>query len=122
MGMLLGVLVLPANYSDDFGGKALLKRIPFALRWALFLFDGGYDKPPLIDWCEQVFGVVVEISRRIADKGFQVIPKRWIVERTFAWFNWSRRLSKDYEQRSDMSEGMIYLSMTRLMLNRLHPR
>ena len=122
MGMLLGVLVLPANYSDDFGGKALLKRIPFVLRWALFLFDGGYDKPPLIDWCQQVFGVVVEISRRIADKGFQVIPKRWIVERTFGWFNWSRRLSKDYEQRSDMSEGMIYLSMTRLMLKRLHPR
>lgn len=48
MGMLLGVLVLPANFSDDFGAKALLKSIPFALRWVLFLFDGGYDKPPLI--------------------------------------------------------------------------
>ena len=120
MGMLLGVLVLPANFSDDFGAKALLKHMPFVLRWALFLFDGGYDKPPLIHWCEQVFGVVVEISQRIADKGFQVIPKRWIVERTFGWFNWSRRLSKDYEQRPDMSEGMIYLAMTRLMLNRLH--
>ena len=122
MGMLLGVLVLPANFSDDFGAKALLKHMPFVLRWALFLFDGGYDKPPLIHWCEQVFGVVVEISQRIADKGFQVIPKRWIVERTFGWFNWSRRLSKDYEQRPDMSEGMIYLAMTRLMLNRLHQR
>lgn len=121
MGMLLGVLVLPANFSDDFGAKALLKKIPFVLRWALFLFDGGYDKPPLIHWCKQVFGVAVEISRRIADKGFQVIPKRWIVERTFGWFNWSRRLSKDYELRPDMSESMIYLSMTRLMLKRLHP-
>lgn len=120
--MVLGVLVLPANFSDDFGAKALLARIPFVLRWALFLFDGGYDKPPLIHWCEQVFGVLVEISHRIADEGFQVIPKRWIVERTFAWFNWSRRLSKDYEQRPEMSESMIYLSMTRLMLKRLHPR
>jgi len=120
--MVLAVLVLPANFSDDFGAKALLKRIPFVVRWVLFLFDGGYDKPPLIHWCEQVFGVIVEISRRIAGDGFQVIPKRWIVERTFAWFNCSRRLSKDYEQRPEVSEAMIYLSMTRLMLNRLHPR
>lgn len=122
MGMVLGILVLPANFSDEFGAKALLKRIPFVLRWALFLFDGGYDKPPLIHWCEQVFGVTVEISRRIAEKGFHVLPKRWIVERTFGWLNYSRRLSKDYEQRPDISEAMIYLSMTRLMLNRLHPR
>ena len=70
-----------------------------------------------------MFGVVVEISKRIADqKGFHVLPKRWIVERTFGWLNYSRRLSKDYEERPDMSEAMIYLSMTRLMLNRLHPR
>lgn len=121
--MLLGVLVLPANYSDDFGAKALLKRVPFVLRWTLFLFDGGYDKPPLIHWCERMFEVTVEISKRIADKkGFHVLPKRWIVERTFGWLNYSRRLSKDYEERPDMSEGMIYLSMTRLMLNRLHPK
>ena len=99
-----------------------MKRIPFATRWALFLFDGGYDKPPLIHWCEQVFGVCVEIARRITDKGFEVIPKRWIVERTFGWFNWSRRLSKDYEQDPETSEAMIYLAMIRLMLSRLHPR
>lgn len=121
--MLLGVLVLPANFSDDFGAKALLKSIIPSYRWALFIFDGGYNKASLINWCQQMFKVVVEISQRIADKkGFHVIPKRWIVERTFAWLNYSRRLSKDYEERTDMSEGMIYLSMTRLMLNRLHPR
>ena len=120
MGLLLGVLVLPANYSDDFGAKALLRRMPFVLRWALFLFDGGYDKPPLIHWCEQIFGVVVEISRRIADKGFQVLPKRWIVERTFAWLGYYRRLSKDYEASPQTSETMIYMAMTRLILRRLH--
>ena len=122
MGMLLGVVVLPANFSDDFGARHLLKSIPFVLRWALFLFDGGYDKPPLIHWCEQVFGVVVEISRRIADKGFQVLPKRWIVERTFAWLGQYRRLSKDYEVSPQTSEALIYMAMTRLMLKRLHPR
>lgn len=122
MGMILGIVILPANFSDDFGAKTLLKRLPFVTRWALFLFDGGYDKPPLIHWCEHVFGVCVEIARRIADTGFEVIPKRWIVERTFGWFNWSRRLSKDYEQCPEASEAMIYLAMIRLMLNRLHPR
>lgn len=121
MGMVLGIVILPANFSDDFGAKRLLKRMPFVCRWELFLFDGGYDKPPLIDWCQTLFGVVVEISRRLGS-GFQVIPKRWIVERTFGWLNWSRRLSKDYEELPDVSENMIYVAMIQLMLKRLHPK
>jgi len=120
MGMLLGVLVLPANFSDDFGAKRLLQRMPFVLRWALFLFDGAYDKPPFLSWCETLFGVTAAIARRLGE-GFQVIPKRWIVERTFGWFNWSRRLSKDYEELPSVSEGMVYIAMIRLMLRRLHP-
>jgi len=121
MGWLLGVLVLPANYSDDYGARQLLKRIPFVVRWQKILFDGGYDKPPLIHWCETLFGVVVEISRRLGS-GFQVQPKRWVVERTFAWLNHSRRLSKDYEALPKVSESMLYLAMIRLMLRRLHSR
>ncbi len=120
MGMILGVLVLPANFSDDYGAKRLLKRIRFVPRWKLFLFDGGYDRPPLIDWCERVFGVTVHIARRLGH-GFQVIPKRWIVERTFAWLGQYRRLSKDYEESPQRSEILIYMAMTRLMLKRLHP-
>ncbi|MEL6321952.1 MAG: transposase, partial [Cyanobacteria bacterium J06626_14] len=69
---------------------------------------------------EQVFGVQVEISRRLGN-GFQVIPKRWIVERTVGWLNFARRLSKDYEVRPDVSESMIYVAMIHLMLKRLHP-
>lgn len=121
MGMILGVLVLPANFSDDFGAKHLLRRMPFVLRWALFLFDGGYDKPPLIHWCEQLFGVKVEISQRVG-QGFNILPKRWIVERTFGWLNFARRLSKDYEELPQISESMIYVSMIQLMLKRLHPK
>lgn len=120
MGMLLGIMVLPANFSDDFGAKKLLQRIRFMLRWALFLFDGGYDKPPFIHWCETLFCVKVAIAQRLGE-GFQVIPKRWIVERTFGWFNWSRRLSKDYEELPESSETMIYIAMIHLMLKRLHP-
>jgi putative transposase len=120
MGLLLGILVLPANFSDDFGAKQLLRRIPFVVRWMSFLFDGGYDKPPFLNWCETLFGVTVSIARRLGE-GFQVIPKRWIVERTFGWFNWSRRLSKDYEELPLVSESMVYIAMIRLMLRRLHP-
>jgi transposase len=53
----------------------------------------------LIDWAEKMFGYTVEIVKRRDPKGFQVLSKRWIVERTSAWINWSRRLSKDYELR-----------------------
>ena len=120
MGMVLGVLVLPANFSDDYGAKALLRRMAFVTRWLLIIFDGGYDKPPLLDWCQKVFGGGVQISRRIAEKGFAVIPKPWIVERTFGWLNRSRRLSQDYEERSDVSEDMICVAMIPLMLRRLH--
>ena len=95
--------------------------MPFVPRWALFIFDGGYDKPPLLHWCETLFGVVVEITRRLADKGFQVLPKRWIVERTFGWLNRWRRLSKDYEELPEVSGNMIYIAMIHLMLRRLHP-
>jgi len=84
------------------------------------MFDGGYDKAPFIHWCQQVFGVVVEISQRIGT-GFQVQARRWIVERTFAWLSFSRRLSKDYEVAPQRSESLIYLAMIRLMLKRLHP-
>jgi transposase len=62
------------------------------------IFDSSYDKPPLIDWCQNLFGVAVQTSRRILEQGFAVIPKRWIVESTFGWLNRSRRLSKDYEE------------------------
>jgi putative transposase len=121
MGMIIGLVVLPANCADELGAKTLLRRLPLVLRWALFIFDAGYDKVPFIHWCETIFGVVVEIKRRLSD-GFQVLPKRWIVERTFAWLNTVRRLSKDYEERPNMSENMIYMAMIHLMLKRLHPK
>jgi transposase len=62
----------------------------------------------------------LEIVEKLGDQvGFKVLPKRWIVERTFAWLNRSRRLSKDYERLPQTSEAFIYVAMTRLMLKRL---
>lgn len=113
------VLVHPAHQQDRAGAKWLLCRMPLLMRLALFIFDSGYNSSALLNWCQQVFGVRTEVTNRGEQKGFHVLPKRWIVERTFGWLNRFRRLSKDFEQRPDMSEALIYLAMSHLMLRRL---
>jgi putative transposase len=117
----LRVCVHPANEPDSFGGRLLLQRLPLWQRLKAFLFDSGYLSPAFHHWCEKVFSVEVQITNRGEDKkkGFVVQPKRWVVERSFAWLNRFRRLSKDFEQRPQMSEAFIYLSMIQLMLRRL---
>ncbi len=84
MGMLLGVLVLPANFSDDYGAKALLRRIAFVTRWLLIIFDGGYDKPPLIDWCQNMFGVAVQISRVLLNTDLPSFPNAGLLKEPLA--------------------------------------
>jgi len=106
-GWLMRVLVHPANEPDNVAGKWVLKRLPLLQRLALFIFDNGYDSEALMNWCQQVFGVQTEITPRGLQAGFEVQPKRWIVERTLGWLNRFRRLSKDYEQRPVVSEGFI---------------
>lgn len=94
-------------------GKApRLKRL-----WA----DGGYAGQ-LVDWVREQLGCDLEIVRRSDDmRGFVVLPRRWIVERTFAWLGKCRRLSKDYEYQVESSEAMIRLAMIGLMARRLRP-
>jgi putative transposase len=80
--------------------------------------DAGYggDKFALAVWL--MIQARVEVMHRLS-KGFEVLPKRWVVERTFGWLNWFRRLSKDYERLPEMSEAAIYAAMTRMMVRRL---
>ena len=118
-GWLLRVLVHPANQQDKVAAKWLLRRLPLWDRLKLFLFDSGYASDALMNWCQQLFSVDTEVTTRGDQPGFVVQPKRWIVERTFAWLNRFRRLSKDYDQRPDVIEGFIYLAMSHLMLRRL---
>lgn len=80
--------------------------------------DQGYRGENFARVVEQICGARVEGIERIA-KTFEVLPKRWIVERTFGWLNRYRRLSKDYELHTESSEAMIYGSMIRLMTRRL---
>jgi putative transposase len=120
LGLLLLVIVHAANIQDRDGAKSLLERVKskFAglqLVWA----DGGYAGQ-LVGWVKQVCGMVLEIVRRNAEvKGFQLLPHRWIVERTFGWLGRYRRLSKDYEGRTDTSEALVYAAMTHVMVRRL---
>ncbi|GHO72248.1 hypothetical protein KSD_58070 [Ktedonobacter sp. SOSP1-85] len=81
--------------------------------------DGGY-RGQLLEWVILHFHFVLQPVLRSDDqKGFVVLPRRWVVERTFAWITQCRRLGKDYETLTESSEAMIYLAMTRLMIRRL---
>jgi len=120
LGLLLAVVVHAANIQDRDGAKLviveLMGRFPrLALLWA----DGGY-RGKLVTWVASVTGWVLEIVKRTDDqKGFVVLPKRWIVERTFGWFGRYRRLSKDYEEQPASSEALIRIVMIQIMLRRL---
>ncbi|QHC24624.1 IS5 family transposase [Streptomyces sp. GS7] len=124
MGLLLVVAVTSASVQDRAGGRTVLARLAqgfctVALVWA----DGGYansvDSRPL-SWARDALNIVVEIVKRTDDvKGFKVLPRRWVVERTFGWLVRNRRLARDYERLTATSEAMIKVAMIRLMLVRL---
>lgn len=119
LGLLLVVVVHAASLQDPAGAKLVLDRITGRFpRLRLIWADGIYASA--VGWVQEQCGWLLEIvARDPGQRGFRVLPKRWIVERTFGWFNRARRLSKDYEADPHMSEGMIYLASIRLMLRRL---
>lgn len=94
----------------------LRRRLP---RLAGVLADAGYNGP-IAGWVRRVLRVALTLVHKApGQRGFQVLPKRWIVERTFAWLGTHRRLSKDYEQNPASSEAFVLLAMTHLMARRL---
>ena len=122
LGLVLAVVVHAANIQDRDGARLVLaKLVGIFPRLKLIWADGGYAGL-LIEWTRQLGRWILEIVKRSDDlAGFAVMPKRWIVERTFAWFGRYRRLSKDYETLTESSESVIYLAMTHLMVRRLKP-
>lgn len=123
MGLLLSVLVTTGDVQDKPGGQQLLTQLQQHLhlpRLKLLWADAGYWGQPFADWVKNAFGWVWQVVKRNDDvKGFQVLPRRWVVERTFGWLNNYRRLSKDYEEWPTTSEALIYLAMSHIMLKRL---
>jgi putative transposase len=114
--------VLPANISDSAAAKPLIQTVVdehdrLAKLWADQTYQGE-----LVKWANEFENFELEIVRRPDEaKGFVLLPKRWIVERTFGWFGRYRRLSKDYEGTCESSEDMIYAAMINRMLHVLHP-
>ncbi len=119
-GLVLRVFVTAADLDEREGAKALLcDAVPLFPRLSKLWADGGYNGP-FEKWVKDQFDIDLEIIKRTDDlKGFKVVPRRWVVERTFGWFGRFKRLSKDYELLPERSESMIYLAMMQLMLRRL---
>lgn len=118
MGNLLSVVVHAANIHDTKSGKEPAKQAYLMYPTIeIFCGDAGYRKSFEEDMLRE-FGFTIDISERIKP-GFEILPKRWIVERTFAWMGNSRRLSKDYEILTNSAEAMVYISHLHTLLKRI---
>ncbi len=122
LGLVLAVLVHPADIQDRDGARGLLERVKDAFpRLQLIWADGAYSGV-LLDWVAKLRDLnplrLEIIKRKKGIKGFQLLPHRWKVERTFAWLGRHRRMSKDYEKLSQTGEALIHVIMIGLMLRR----
>ena len=120
-GRLLGVLVAGADWSEQRGARELLAQLlPRWPRLRKLWADQGYRG--LAEWLQREFGVELEIvSRAPKQRGFVALPRRWVVERSLAWYSWCRRLAREYEHLAASSMAMIYLAACHLLLKRLAP-
>lgn len=121
LGLVLGVVVHAASIQDQDGAKLLLEQMRNRFRRLKVLFaDSAYGRSGLPNWVRQTCGWILQtVLRPVGVKGFVILPKRWIVERTFAWISAWRRFSKDYEGRTDTTETFIQIRMIHLMSKRL---
>jgi transposase len=122
LGLLLVIIVTAANVQDRDGGKRLLGRLRFAMPSVAHIWaDGGYAGR-LADFARRTLRVTVDIVRKKpGQRTFEVLPRRWVVERTFAWITRCRRLAWDYERTVEHSEAMVLWAMIGLMTRRLAP-
>jgi len=122
LGLIVAVVVHAANIQDRDGSKLVFEKIKRGFKRIVLIWaDSGYAGA-LIDWVRKHLRRDLEIVRHAESQGkFVVLPKRWIVERTFGWLSRYRRLSKDYEDHIESSESMILISSINIMLHRLCP-
>ena len=120
-GLLVTALVHGANIQDRDGAPAVLASIRYAFPWLRHVFaDGAYAGPKLEDALRRLGQWTLEIVKRSdAAQGFEVIPRRWVVERTLAWLNRNRRLAKDFEATIASAEAWLFLASVQLLTRRL---
>lgn len=120
LGLPLSVYVTPADMHDTQGARRLLAGLKFFVpRLKKIWADAAYRGKELADWCKAQRDWDLEVVERTPGmRGFTVLPKRWIVERTFGWLSRNRRLSKDYERKVQTSETLIEVALMRLLLAR----
>jgi transposase len=121
LGLMVGLVVHPASVQDRDGAPAVLKAIRARWPWLRHIFaDGGYAGPKLREALRGAGDWRIEIIKRSdAAKGFEVLPRRWVVERTFAWLGRCRRLAKDWEKSIASAEAWIFVAHIRLITGRL---
>jgi putative transposase len=122
LGLVLGVLVTPASTPERAGAQALLAPLLGWFTWLRLLWvDGGYSGPAFAQWVQGLRPKLnVEVVKRSDDaKGFAVLPRRWVVERTFGWLMRQRRLVRDYETTETSAEAWAYIAMIRIQIRRL---
>jgi transposase len=122
-GLLLAVVVTAANIGDRIGAKLLIIALldtctQLKLIWA----DAGYDGTPLTRWIQAVAAITLQIIKRTELHVFKIVPRRWVVERSFGWLLRHRRLVRDYERRPEHHEAMVYWATVLIMTRRLARR
>lgn len=120
LGLVWAVVVHGAYWQDYDAAGFVFHKLRALGRLRVVFADSAYGRNGLPEWVRDTFGWVLQtVMRPVAARGFVVLPKRWIVERTFAWLARCRRHSKDYERNPETSEAMIQISMIALMSRRL---
>jgi putative transposase len=122
LGLLLGVAVTSASSTERAGAQVVLGRVLTWFTWLRLLWvDGGYTGATFANWVKELRPkLAVEVVRRSdPTAGFKVLPRRWVVERTFGWLMHHRRLARDYETSETSAEAWIFIAMIRIQLRRL---
>lgn len=118
LGLILAIVIQNASIQDRDGAQSVIGKMKESwLRVIKIFADGGYAGK-LIDKIRLSFNIELEIIKRTELHTFQILPKRWVVERTFAWIDTNRRNSKNYERLNETCVAMVHLSAIRIMLNR----
>ena len=119
MGYLLTVVVHAANIFDGKAARVVLEQLSETVNTLKKIWADNAYSGELEEWVQNTLACVLEIVKKVRSKGFHVLPRRWVVERTLAWLTRFRRLSKDYERKPSSSESMVYIASIRLILKQL---